>query len=265
MAADGGVEYKLDGYEDARFFATSIPRLALTDRLIYSAILALSSAYECLVAKSLSTSESDIYHRQFMSVFISTLSEPSETWSSSLLIAAVVARACEGCHTESDSQIIHLNGAQDLLNHHVIARLVSENDLAEAVSWLYLRQLVHDHLGRKQNPQVCLDSFMKASAFRKNTDVAYANRILLYFAKAVQLYFGMPRNEKAFRSPNRVKLKLIDAKKLKQDIHAWYNKKPLSFVPLHRKESDLENGRPFPEIWMINAATGTLPSFQSSF
>jgi hypothetical protein len=230
--------------------------VALENKMILNGVLALGSKLERLMDSSLSEVESIFYYQQFTELLITASSKSPTTWTTSLLTAAVLGRIYEGCEDTSDRHLIHLHGAHSLLSHPVIARFVIAGGLAEAAGWLHLRQAVHDYLMKRKAPQVCLDGFLKSTAFRKNNDSSHANRIMLYFIKALQLYFS---TTDAVATPSRAygSYGSGDLEEVKTDIETWFREKPLSFEPTFQKDADLTSKRPFPEICMINTATGT--------
>ncbi|KAI0596719.1 hypothetical protein F4775DRAFT_594029 [Biscogniauxia sp. FL1348] len=113
---------------------------------------------------------------------------------------------------ETDHEFVYLNGSGNLLTHGAVARIVTQWGLAEAASWVYLRQAIYVFLTCLKSIDMCLDSF------RRSDDDNDVERGLW--------------NE------------------LEQDIGSWYNDQPPSFEPIYVTDSEPNNGRALPTIWM---------------
>ncbi|KAF5967427.1 transcription regulatory SNF2 [Fusarium coicis] len=172
-----------DACDDARHFALEVPRLALHQPMIMNGLLALASRYD-----SPSDIESTFYHNKCIKLLIKAFAQPPETWDSTLLTAVVIARLYEENDNETDSFYHHLSGTQNLLNHEVIARFVMQGGLAEAASWVHLRQAIYVYVVRREPLEICLENFERSTVFRRSDDSAYANRAVYNFARLMKLF-----------------------------------------------------------------------------
>ncbi|KAI1505641.1 hypothetical protein F5X99DRAFT_415737 [Biscogniauxia marginata] len=236
-----------DGCDEARHFALEVPRHALREPMILNGIFALASRYDGLCNKLTYNLESTFYHNRCIELLIEAFSRPPGTWDSTLLTAVVFARLYEEYDNESDCEFVHLSGAQNLLNHDAVARFVTEGGLAEAASWVHLRQAIYVFLICQTPVEMCLDNFRRSTAFRNNDDSARANRMVYHFAKTLQLFFNEEKT--AGKDDEAAEQEKWDG--LDQDILRWYEGKPISFEPIYEVDADVENGRPFPSIWMV--------------
>lgn len=187
--------------------------------------------------------ESTYYHNRCIELLIEAFSQPPETWDSILLTAVVIMRLYEEYDNETDSHYHHLRGTRNLLNHDAIARFVTQGGLAEAASWVHLRQALYVFLVRRTPIEICLENFERSSTFRSNDDTAHANRIVYLFAKVLKLFF--PEDGSGFRTSSSETWE-----ELQNDVDVWFKEKPLSFQPLFYERADVAKGRPFPTLWM---------------
>ncbi|KAH8898308.1 hypothetical protein GQ53DRAFT_881370 [Thozetella sp. PMI_491] len=232
-----------DGCDDARHFAVAVPQLALEEPIILFGLLAWASQYDRLCNDQVSELESTYYHNKCITLLIEALSRPPETYNSVLLTAVVISRLYEEFDVTTDTQQHHLSGTRNLLSHKAVVRLAGEGGLAEAASWVHLRQTIYVGLTRKQPIGISLQTFESFGAFRKRDGTSYANRAVYIFAKIIQEFFSetaIGQSEDAWG--------LLD-----EELAAWDESKPLSFKPTYHEAADLESGRPFPTIWMISS------------
>ncbi|KAI5924118.1 hypothetical protein F4810DRAFT_665773 [Camillea tinctor] len=245
-----------DGCDEARHFTLEVPRHALTEPMILNGILALASRYDGLCNNSKYNIESTAYHNRCIELLIGAFSRPPATWDSMLLTAVVFARLYEEYDNETDREFVHLRGTKNLLTHDAVARFVTEGGLAEAASWVHLRQAIYVFLICRKPVDMCLDNFRRSTAFRNNDDSAHANRMVYHFARTIQLFFADDNvNTKYDEDVERGKWN-----ELEQNIASWFNDKPPSFEPIYEIESDPDNGRALPTIWM--AATVPVVALQ---
>ncbi|GKT44391.1 uncharacterized protein ColSpa_11544 [Colletotrichum spaethianum] len=128
-------------------------------------------------------------------------------------------RLYEEYDNETDSHYHHLRGTRNLLNHDAIARFVTQGGLAEAASWVHLRQALYVYLVRRTPIEICLENFERSSTFKSNDDTAHANRIVYLFAKVLKLFFP----EDGIESPTD---SATAWEKLQADVEVWYREKP---------------------------------------
>ncbi|EXF83589.1 hypothetical protein CFIO01_00731 [Colletotrichum fioriniae PJ7] len=243
----------IDACHDARPFTLDVPRLALRKPILLNGIFALASRFDTQGnddTNEKSDLESTYYHNRCIELLIEAFSQPPETWDSILLTAVVIMRLYEEYDNETDSHYHHLRGTRNLLNHDAIARFVTQGGLAEAASWVHLRQALYVFLVRRTPIEICLENFERSSTFRSNDDTAHANRIVYLFAKVLKLFF--PEDGSGFRTSSSETWE-----ELQNDVDVWFKEKPLSFQPLFYERADVAKGRPFPTLWMA-ADPGTV-------
>nr|RBQ99827.1 hypothetical protein FVER53263_09362 [Fusarium verticillioides] len=235
-----------DACDDARHFALEVPRLALHQPMIMNGLLALASRYDSRCTNTSSDIESTFYHNKCIKLLIEAFTQPPETWDSTLLTAVVIARLYEENDNETDSYYHHLSGTQNLLNHEVIARFVMQGGLAEAASWVHLRQAIYVYVVRREPLEICLENFERSTVFRRSDDSAYANRAVYNFAKLMRLFLPM-------ESPDGDLGKWGAAE---GEIEEWYDARPVSFKPIFHKAADISSDRPFPVICFAASVPG---------
>ncbi|CAI0649312.1 unnamed protein product, partial [Colletotrichum noveboracense] len=235
----------IDACHDARPFTLDVPRLALSTPILLNGIFALASRFDTQADDNAEKTdlESTYYHNRCIELLIEAFSQPPETWDSTLLTAVVIMRLYEEYDNETDSHYHHLRGTRNLLNHDAIARFVTQGGLAEAASWVHLRQALYVFLVRRTPIEICLENFERSSTFRMNDDTAHANRIVYLFAKVLKLFF--PDDGTGFLASSTAAWE-----ELQGEVEAWYRDKPVSFRPLFYDRPDLARGKPFPVLWM---------------
>ncbi|KAF4986608.1 hypothetical protein FDECE_15858 [Fusarium decemcellulare] len=238
-----------DACDDARHFTLEVPRLAFQEPMIMNGLLALASRYDARCSNSESDLEGTYYHNRCIELLIEAFARPPETWDSRLLTAVVIARLYEEYDNESDSYYHHLSGTRNLLNHEAVARFVTQGGLAEAASWVHLRQAIYVYLVRREPVEICLENFERSTVFRRNDDSAYANRAVYLFAKMMKLLFPLKTPESEGDAANRLSSAAPGPWELvEMEVGQWYDMKPLSFKPIYHKPADVQNDRPFPAI-----------------
>ncbi|RTE72763.1 hypothetical protein BHE90_012819 [Fusarium euwallaceae] len=232
-----------DACDDARHFTLEVPRLAFQEPMIMNGLLALASRYDARCSNSESDLEGTYYHNRCIELLIEAFARPPETWDSKLLTAVVIARLYEEYDNETDSDYHHLSGTRNLLNHEAVARFVTQGGLAEAASWVHLRQTIYVYLVRREPVEICLENFERSTVFRRTDDSAYANRAVYLFAKIMKLLFPLNDVEKQAIGASPGPWELVET-----EVNQWYEMKPLSFKPIYYKPADLKDDRPFPVV-----------------
>ncbi|KAM0544086.1 hypothetical protein ACHAPJ_011968 [Fusarium lateritium] len=231
-----------DACDDARHFALEVPRLALQQPMLMNGLLAIASRYDARCCNTNSDLEYTYYHNKCIELLIKAFSQPPETWDATLLTAVVIARLYEEMDNETDSYYHHLSGTQNLLNHEAMTRFVTQGGLAEAASWVHLRQSIYVYVARRQAVEICLENFERSTVFRRNDDSAYANRSVYILAKIMKLLLPLNGAESP-RDLHDASWELVE-----MEIDRWYDMRPVSFKPIFYKAADLLNDRPFPLI-----------------
>ncbi|KAF4341614.1 transcription regulatory SNF2 [Fusarium beomiforme] len=224
-----------DACDNARHFELEVPRLALHQPMIMNGLIALASRYDALCANSSNDIESTFYHNKCIKLLIRAFAQPPETWDSTLLTAVVIARLYEEYDNETDSYYHHLSGTQNLLNHEAIARFVMQGGLAEAASWVHLRQAIYVYVVRREPVEMCLENFERA---------------VYIFAKIMRLFLPM-------NSPDSDMSKW---EVMETEVEEWYDARPVSFKPIFHKPPDLSGDRPFPTIYFAASVPGEDPT-----
>ncbi|KAL2682367.1 hypothetical protein Neosp_006817 [[Neocosmospora] mangrovei] len=206
-------------------------------------LLALASRYDARCSNSESDLEGTYYHNRCIELLIEAFTRPPETWDAKLLTAVVIARLYEEHDNESDSDYHHLSGTRNLLNHEAVARFVTQGGLAEAASWVHLRQTIYVYLVRREPVEICLENFERSTVFRRTDDSAYANRAVYLFAKMMKLLFPLNDSEKQALTASPGPWELVE-----MEVNQWYEMKPVSFKPIYYKPADLKEDRPFPVV-----------------
>lgn len=200
--------------------------------MILHGILALSSRYD-----SPTTLESTYYHNKHINLLIRAFDLP---WDTTLLTSVVLARLYEENDPSSDPHT-HLSGTQNLLNHEVISRFVMEGGLAEAASWVHLRQTIYVYVARRVPVDICLENFERSGVFQRRDDSAWANRAVFLFARIMKMFLGKRQWEH-----------------VKDEVETWFEERPVSFKPIFYKKEDVLEDRPFPVICFAASVPGKI-------
>ncbi|KAF5634694.1 transcription regulatory SNF2 [Fusarium sp. NRRL 52700] len=211
-------------------------------------LLALASRYDSRCTNSSDDIERTFYHNKCIKLLIQAFVQSPETWDSTLLTAVVIARLYEENDNETDSYYHHLSGTQNLLNHEAIARFVMQGGLAEAASWVHLRQAIYVYVVRREPLEICLENFERSTVSRRSDDSAYANRAVYNFAKIMRLFLPID-------SPSG---DLGDWEATEREVEDWYHARLVSFKPIFNKVEDSVSDRPFPVIFFAASVPGEL-------
>jgi hypothetical protein len=210
--------------------------------MIMNGLLAIASRYD----SADNDLESTFYHSQCIELLIKAFADPPETWNTTLLVAVVIARLYEENDNETDSYYHHLSGTQNLLNHQVISRFVMQGGLAEAASWVHLRQAIYVYVARRRPLEICLENFERSTVFRRYDDSAYANRAVYIFAKIMKLFLSTSGSLDTSGAWEAIEM----------EVDGWYDGRPMSFKPIYYKEADVYSERPFPVISFAASVPG---------
>ncbi len=190
--------------------------------MILNGILALASRYDAR-CKGVSDLESAHYSSLCIAQLRGALARPAELWDSGLLAAVVIARLYEEYEVETDSYRHHLSGTRNLLNHEVIYRFVMQGGLAEAASFVHLRQSIYVFLATRAPVEIDLANFEASRIFIRLDDSSFANRTVYLFAKVLTHFFDpSPRKDAGNKGVGFWE-------SLEQEADEWYYSKPLSF------------------------------------
>jgi hypothetical protein len=210
--------------------------------MILNGILALASRYDSYSSQN--SLESTYYHNKCIALLIKAFAQPPSTWDTTLLTAVVIARLYEENDNEADPHY-HLAGTQNLLNHEVITRFVMQGGLAEAASWVHLRQAIYVYVAGKKPMEICLENFARSTVFQRRDDSAYANRVVYLFAKILKLLFPMG-DERG----------LEEWEDVEREVEMWFDERPVSFKPMFHKVENVLEDRPFPVICFAATVPG---------
>ncbi|THC96703.1 hypothetical protein EYZ11_003809 [Aspergillus tanneri] len=221
-----------------------VPRRALQVPMVLKSVLALSARLDAILSDT-SDWEATEYHGQCLELLIDTLAKPEDTYDDNLLITVVILRIYEEFEWENGENC-HFLGSNRLLN--TMTKSASSGGLAEAVSWQFLRQAIFASIVQCQPMQLDLGNYERSAVFQRKDDAAYANVIVFFCARIIQLYSCGPGC-------------LVDEDEwhiLSESVEEWYRTRPTSWQPLQYKAASPEDNRPFPELWMMSAPAGTL-------
>lgn len=210
--------------------------------MILCGILAFSSRQQSFWTGS-DEVEASVHHSRCLELVIAAISQPEQTYDDNLLAAVVILRLYEEFNNDEDTRC-HLLGTSQLLNH--IASFSSSGGLAEAASWLSLRQAIYSTLVQKQPFRINLANYEKSSAFHPNNDGEYANVMVFLLAKILDLI--------GVHDGRAVDSAVVDG--LEDEVERWNSMKPTSFCPIYFEDTDVEAGSSFPDIQLLAAPQG---------
>ncbi|KAM5343492.1 hypothetical protein ACJ41O_012029 [Fusarium nematophilum] len=214
----------MDSCDEARHFTLTVPRLALQEPMLLHSILALASRYDALHQDATPDLDATLHNSRCIELLIQALAKPPETYGAELLAAVVISRSYEECDFDADLNYHHLSGTKNLLVHEAISRLASGGGLAEAASWVHLRQAIYACLVRRQPIHSTLHFFDHLTAVKLG-EVSHANQMVYLFARLLRLYFPSGDIEQAYA--------LEDWDGLQGEVTAWFDAKPASFEPIY--------------------------------
>lgn len=213
--------------------------------MVMYALLTVASRHQSIM-RGTDEMEASMYHGRCLEYLIPALSRPEDTYDDNLLVTVVILRLYEELDNQKDKKC-HLLGSSTLLN--TVARFSSSGGLAEAASWLFLRQAIYVCLVQKEPWELCLENYESSLVFEcpNGGDASYANVMIFLVAKILRLISHS--RETASTDPQ-------DWLSLEESVERWNDAKPFSFTPLRYREIDISNNRPFPELWMVSPAAG---------
>ncbi|KAJ5881394.1 uncharacterized protein N7529_000066 [Penicillium soppii] len=203
-------------------FSTEVPRRALKNSLVLKAILALSARHYAILAQD-SDWEASAYHGECLKLLIAALNEAETHCDENMLIAVVILRIYEELENNTD-QKFHLLGSNRLVN--LVSRSASSGGVAEAYQPL----------------QLDMQNYESSSMFQRHDDMAYANMIIYYCARILQLCCDTPE-------------RIVDRdtwRHISESVEDWSQTKPSTWQPIRYQAANMAADRPFPELWMIS-------------
>ncbi|ETS74145.1 hypothetical protein PFICI_14011 [Pestalotiopsis fici W106-1] len=240
----------VDACDESRHFTLIVPRLALEEPMILNGLLALASKYDALSNGRVSDLETTRYHGRCIELLIKAFDRPPSTYDAVLLVAVVISRLYEEYDNDIDVEYHHLRGARSLIDHESVARSAVQGGLAEAASWVHLRQAIYVSLTMQRPLEMSLNIFESVSMLRRLDDTACANRIVYIFAKILQCLCtpsSRPQdNINASRYPQPDSMQL-----LRDELDTWFATKPVIFEPLFRAETTDTESDVFPPLWLL--------------
>jgi hypothetical protein len=244
---------KFDVCDPLSHFGNEVPRRALDNPMVMYAILALASRHQAIMTRTTDEEfEQNTYHGRCLELLIPALSRPENTYNDHLLTTIVLLRQHEELENRKDTRY-HLVASIKLIN--MISKFSSSGGLAEAASWLFLRQAIYASLVQREPWQLQLENYERSRVFISRDDCSYANVSVFQLARALRLV--------SRQSDNDSLLERQEWESLEEDVSRWKINSPSSFRPLRYREPDAERGRPFSEVCMISGATGK--SYYHSF
>ena len=227
----------LDACDDSRQFTLCVPRLALQHPILRQGILAAASRYDSLrhCRESL---EGTFYHSRCIELIIEALARDPGTYDSTVLAAVVISRTYE--EMDDDQRHHHLSGTRNLLSQEAVARSVHDGGLAEAASWIHLRQSIYVSLVKGRPVDVPLRIYETVPVLRG--DSAVANRAVYLFAKILEAFLNNYATERWAE--------------LENELATWEQSKPDAFRPIYQDEGDTEVEQMFPRIYMLSTVSG---------
>ena len=209
--------------------------------MVLKAVLAVASSHDALLSGG-DDWEASAYHGQCLELLIAALAQPEENYDENLLLTVVFLRIYEELEQATD-QKCHLFGSNRLLN--TMSKSASSGGLAEAVSWQFLRQAIYASVVQDQPLQLNMKNYERSSVFHRTDDAAYANVIIFLSARLIQECFGPAST-----------VSEAEIHQLSQSVEQWYATKPVNWQPLQYQPADVNDNRPFPEIWVISPPAG---------
>ncbi|KAI6867851.1 hypothetical protein KC323_g3309 [Hortaea werneckii] len=204
-----------------RTFETVVSHLALTDLVIRHAICAFSARhyYRCGGGGAANddgdgNSKALAYQNRCLNFLIPSMSDSSKM-SPSVLTAVALLR-----QNEEMDEFAALGG------------------VGEAACWLSLREDIYVSLTTQTPIKANIDCFLNSPSIRRSDDYSWASLSILNLAYLLKRAFSEP-------------LSLSDLAQSRNEIEDWDFRRPSSYYPFKHRPRSRQEGRCFPEIWML--------------
>ncbi|KAF3019839.1 hypothetical protein E8E14_013235 [Neopestalotiopsis sp. 37M] len=241
----------VDACDDSRHFTLIVPRLALQEPMILNGLLALASKYDALSNGRISDLETNRYHGRCIELLIQAFDRPPSTYDAVLLVAVVISRLYEEYDNDIDVEYHHLRGARSLIDHDSVARSAIEGGLAEAASWVHLRQAIYVSLTMERPLEMSLNIFESVGMLRRFDDTAHASRVVYIFAKILQCLCTPQRRLRAATDDPSSDQQPEPMQQLRVELDTWFATKPVTFEPLFRAEPTDTASDGYPPVWLL--------------
>ncbi|RMY65952.1 hypothetical protein D0863_08759 [Hortaea werneckii] len=223
-----------------RTFETVVSHLALTDLVIRHAICAFSARhyYRCGGGGAANddgdgNSKALAYQNRCLNFLIPSMSDSSKM-SPSVLTAVALLRQNEEMD-EQDNRF-HLEGTSRILN--MVPEFAALGGVGEAACWLSLREDIYVSLTTQTPIKANIDCFLNSPSIRRSDDYSWASLSILNLAYLLKRAFSEP-------------LSLSDLAQSRNEIEDWDFRRPSSYYPFKHRPRSRQEGRCFPEIWML--------------
>ena len=236
----------------ARHLSQTVPKLAVSDNLLYHACLAYGSTILALRGE-VSNERKDHYHSKVISMLLDCLSSNSHPENMDTVIASTVLLRMSEQFTElSEDKRRHLSGAFCLLTLRGEAQKWStaQTDLGGVSFWIYIQETIRLCFLNGEKCQFDMKLIDENHTYAPTRNAAWTNRTTYLLVEACYLCFG---TDEETDSPEL-------ALQLGHHLDRWKNNVPSSFLPWSYR--DREHG-PFPGIYFLSTWHGTQVSSYS--
>lgn len=231
----------LDIVSPARHFGQTVPRLALSEPVLYCACLAYS-AHVMFLTGQIEKSVEEAYQSKAIGLLIPLLSAHSQPWKDEIMLATtVILRMSEQFSEVGDDAQHHLNGAFSLFGTSGHRWSPFQTDVRGVSFWIYVRENIRicflSERGCKFDKKLFEDE-----AFTEGPDEVWTNRMTYLLARSCSACWGDSGPDQG----EMMHLTLL----LKQ----WFSNVPDSFTPWGSFELD---HKPFPAMRFLSTWHGT--------
>ena len=226
----------LDIVSPARHFGQTVPRLALTEPVLFYACLAYASHVMSLMEKVDKASE-ETYQSQAIGLLIPLLDSREQPWTDEVLLAtAVILRMSEQFSEVAEDAQHHLNGAFSLFGTSGQKWSPFNTGLRGIAFWIYLRESIRVCFLFEQACRFDM-SLIEDYAFEQAPDEVWSNRMTYLLARTCNACWGSA---------------VVDGEgemaRLNSAIDAWKRGLPSTFLPWSTCAGD----GPFPTIRVLS-------------
>ncbi|OIW34617.1 hypothetical protein CONLIGDRAFT_675586 [Coniochaeta ligniaria NRRL 30616] len=207
----------LDITSPSRHFASTVPRLAMSNPVLLFACLSYSA--KCLVPSS---SLSEQYSNACIKLLIPLLSdEVFVSTDETLLATLVILRHVEQYAEAPEDKGAHLSGAFSLIASQRV--LPPHDSLPGAALWTYMRQDIRQALLNRSSPKLKPSHGIQIDNFDTVAEVTWADRACHLAALACTYAWGGTTGE-------------VDGDVLTQLLDWWKENLPKEYLPYHDTE-----------------------------
>ncbi|KAJ3519033.1 hypothetical protein NM208_g14290 [Fusarium decemcellulare] len=221
--------------DQARTFGTTVPRMALDEPLLFSAIITLAAMHKALTETKSFRKIATFYHVRCIRLLIQ-LKEDDELVTQGVALAATCLLRNYEIFTGDVGSNVHLRGAYAMASHHGAFLGGLRRGLLAAGFWNYLREEITFSLSEGYPLKIRLEHIHEIS--HHETDQDYLNSITLILGKLINMTFDGHITDSQWATALQM-------------LTRWQYYKPQRLNPFCREQGGPYKSREFPAFWFL--------------